>query len=363
MRRIEFMKDNGVWIWRSMLGVGLMLCAWLLAGCAGPQQSAEPEPERFFPPPPATPVYVFERSVFRSDDLAQQSGQSSFLAALVGVQRGGGQGLTRPLALAARQGRVAVINALDPALSVFDFARRQFVRWDLSGDGVQRNLVGVSVDRQGQWYVADAMSNVVLVINDQGQVQRRIGGMRWLSRLVNVAVDPAGQRVYAIDQSGRTHRVRVFDATTGSLLMDVGDDGSDAALLNLPVDAAVGHDGRLYVVDSGNFRVAVFDRDGKFLFDFGSAGKHPGQFARPKEIAIDAQGHVYVADAGHGHVQVFDVQGKFLYAVGTRADQGASATYMLPAGVAIDSDERLYVLDQWYVKLDVYRSLRRRTSP
>jgi len=341
----------------------MVLCAWLLVACAGPQQSAEPETERFFPPPPATPVYVFERSVFRSDDLAQQSSTGGFLAALVGSQRGGGQGLTRPLALAARQGRVAVVNALDQAVSVFDFARRQFVRWDLSSDGVQRNLVGVSVDRQGQWYVADAMSNAVLVINDQGQVKRRIGGMRWLARLVNVAVDPEGQRVYAIDQSGGTHRVRVFDATTGSLLGDVGDDGSDVALLNLPVDAAVGRDGRLYVVDSGNYRVAVFDRNGKFLFDFGSAGKRPGQFARPKEIAIDAQGHVYVADAGHGDVQVFDAQGKFLFTVGSRADQGASATYMLPAGVAIDGDDRLYVMDQWYVKLDVYRSLRRRNLP
>jgi len=347
---------------RVVHGATALACALLVACAAGPQ-TAEPEPERFFPPPPAVPVYVFEHSVFGSDDLAQQSSGGGFLATLVGVQRGGGQGLTRPLALAARQGRVAVVNALDQAVSVFDFARHQFVRWDLSSDGAQRNLVGVSVDRQGRWYVADAMANVVLVLSDQGQVQRRIGGTRWLSRLVNVAVDPAGQRVYAIDQTGRTHRIRVFDATTGSLLGDVGEDGSEAALLNLPVDAAVGPDGRLYVVDSGNFRVAVFDRDGKYLFDFGSAGKRPGQFARPKEIAIDTHGRVYVADAGHGDVQVFDAQGKFLFTVGTRADQGASATYMLPAGVALDGDERLYVLDQWYVKLDVYRPLRRQTTP
>jgi len=347
---------------RARLGTAGLLCALLLAACAGPDVAGDPEPERVFPPAPAQPAYVFERSVHRADELTQGGQDAGFLSRLVGAPRGGGQGLSRPLALAAYQGRVAVVNALDPALSVFDFQRRQFLRWDLSSDGAQRNLLGVSVDRLGQWYVADGLSNRILVLNDQGQVQRRIGGMRWLSRLVNVAVDPAGQRVYAIDQAARMHRVRVFDGTTGSWLMDVGNEGSEAAVLHLPVDAAVGRDGRLYVVDSGNYRVAVFDRDGKFLFDFGGAGKRPGQFARPKEIATDAQGQVYVADAGHGHVQVFDAQGKFLYTVGTRADQGASATYMLPAGVATDSDDRLYVLDQWYVKLDVYRSVRRRAQ-
>ena len=70
----------------------------------------------------------------------------------------------------------------------------------------------------------------------------------------------------------------------------IGKRGNGPGEFNLPRDLAIGKDGRLYVVDGGNFRVVVFDREGKYLFSFGSVGKQYGQFARPKEIAIDRDG-------------------------------------------------------------------------
>jgi len=36
---------------------------------------------------------------------------------------------------------------------------------------------------------------------------------------------------------------------------------------------ALGKDGRIYVVDGGNFRIQIFDKDGKYLKSFGSVGK------------------------------------------------------------------------------------------
>ncbi|MDD5029367.1 MAG: 6-bladed beta-propeller [Rhodoferax sp.] len=334
-----------------------------LAGCGatGPQ-SVEPEAPRVFPPPPAAPAYLFERSVYEADDLTNASSSNGFLEMLVGTRRGGGQGLSRPLALAVHLGRVAVINALDPSLSVFDFAQHRFSKIDLSALGGQRSPVGISVDRSGNWYVADGLSGYVLVLDAQGRELRKIGGPRWLRRLVNVAVDSDRQRVYAIDQSERQHQVRVFNAVTGSHLMDLGGSGEGPGEFNLPLDAAVGPGGRLYVVDSGNYRVQIFDAQGQYLKSFGSAGKRPGQFSRPKEIAVDGQGLVYVADATFGNIQVFGPDGDYRYVIGSRGDQGAAATYMLPSGLGVDTDSRLYVLDQWYVRLDVYRSVRHRVG-
>lgn len=332
-----------------------------LAGCGatGPQ-STEPETPRIFPPPPAAPAYQFERSVFEADDLTNKNADTGFLTMLVGAKRGGGQGLSRPLALAAYQGRVAVINALNPTLSVFDFTRHQFSSIDLSAQGGQRTPVGISVDRSGNWYVADSLSGYVLVLDAQGRELRKLGGPRWLHKLVNVAVDSERQRVYAVDQTERLHQVRVFNAVTGSHLMDIGNSGEGPGEFNLPLDAAVGQDGRLYVLDSGNYRIQIFDAQGQHIKSFGSAGKRPGQFQRPKEIATDAQGLVYVTDAAFGNIQVFGPEGDYRYVIGSRGDVGEAATYMLPSGLAVDSDARLYVLDQWYVRLDVYRSLQRR---
>ena len=65
--------------------------------------------------------------------------------------------------------------------------------------------------------------------------------------------------------------------------------------------------GRVYVADSGNDRVQVFDADGAFLGNLGSQGGEAGQFMFPHGIAVDGSGRVYVADTSNHRVQVFSV--------------------------------------------------------
>ena len=75
---------------------------------------------------------------------------------------------------------------------------------------------------------------------------------------------------------------------------------------------ALDRDGNIFVADGHgpNARVAKFDRDGRFLLSWGSRGTEPGQFNTPHSIAIDAQGNVYVADSGNKRIQVFDGAGR-----------------------------------------------------
>ena len=81
-------------------------------------------------------------------------------------------------------------------------------------------------------------------------------------------------------------------------------------------------------MDSMNFRVQIFDPDGKFLRVFGKLGDSFGQFARPKGIGVDSEGHVYVVDSAFNNVQIFDETGRlllFLVGLGTR---GASSGFL-----------------------------------
>ncbi len=59
----------------------------------------------------------------------------------------------------------------------------------------------------------------------------------------------------------------------------------------------------MYVVDTGNKRVVIFDKDGNFLTQFGSGGLDPGQFDEPVGIAIDPNGVVYITDTWNQRVQ------------------------------------------------------------
>ncbi len=102
--------------------------------------------------------------------------------------------------------------------------------------------------------------------------------------------------------------------------------------LSLPSDVAVSNQ-RVYVVDGGNDRVAVFDPRGKFLFAFGGAGAEKGRMKGPVGITAGGEGKVYVADTGNQRVQVYDADGKYLAGFPVRSDGQA----VRPIDVAVDT--------------------------
>ena len=121
--------------------------------------------------------------------------------------------------------------------------------------------------------------------------------------------------------------------------------------LALPTDVAVGLDGRVYVVDGGNQRIAVFDRRGGYLFVIGQRGAGRGEFKDPVGIGTSPDGQVYVADKGNQRIQVFAADGKFLRAFNV-ASNGRPVP---PIDVATDaSGKTVYVTGNTNHKLMVY---------
>lgn len=91
--------------------------------------------------------------------------------------------------------------------------------------------------------------------------------------------------------------------------MIYGGFGEDA--LDKPMDTAlVGQ--FIYITDTNNKRVQVFDLAGGFLFKFGKEGEGKGEFKFPYGISGDSKGNVYVADLYNGSISVFDAKGKFI---------------------------------------------------
>ncbi len=332
----------------------------LVAGCAPLQeQSGETRRDRIvYPDPPDEPRFVYERTLYGSGDVIPQTKDGALRRFVTGIDGDRSEGLGKPYAVAVHRGRIFVSDSAERFVKVFDVPEGRYFK---IGDDEQGTLVkplGIDVDGAGNLYVADATLKAIMVYTRDGKFLRKIGGGKFFERLSSVTVDAAGQRLLVVDIGGvnsEQHKVRVFDAASGTHLFDIGRRGVGGGEFNLPRDAAIGRNGQIYVVDGGNFRVQVFDRQGKYLQSFGSVGKQLGNFARPKEIAADREGNVYVVDAAFGNFQIFNADGDLLMYVGERSEKDGPGRYMLPSGIYVDEDGRIYMVDQWFRKVDVFR--------
>ena len=76
----------------------------------------------------------------------------------------------------------------------------------------------------------------------------------------------------------------------------------------------------VYICDSNNHCIKVFDLDLNFIRSIGSYGKERGQFNTPYDVKFDTDGWMYVAEWGNERVQVMDNYGHFIRVFGVEED-------------------------------------------
>ncbi len=296
---------------------------------------------------------------------------------------------------------------------------------DLAPAGVERgqfNLPrGIAVGPDGSFYVVDTANMRIQKFDAQGNFVAIIGngkgsGDGQFAPYSDEAVG-TGPGGIAVDKQGNiyvadtwNHRIQKFDPNGRFLLkwgefINFGDpnaanDPNRNVKFFGPRGIAIGPDGNVYVTDTGNKRVVVFDPNGKFIRQIDSGMdptkvsqnypfNKPGEMNEPIGIAVDGAGNIYVADTNNHRIQKFDPNGKPLaqwpisspdwdpgpylepflaldaqgnvYAtaptgqkvlkfsptgqlVGEKSSQGA-VTLKTPTGIAVTADGTVYVVD------------------
>ncbi len=164
---------------------------------------------------------------------------------------------------------------------------------------------GVVADSNGNIYVADTMRRAVFVFDLEKNTLRLIGRGTLLVP-VGVAIDNKKGILYVSDS--KVDKVFAFDKKSGKFIRTLGITEGYKNPSGMVFDD---ERDRLYLSDTQNHIVRVYGSNWKPLFTIGMKGINDGEFHFPTYLALDRNGRLFVVDSFNFRVQIFDHDGKF----------------------------------------------------
>ncbi|MGI8858421.1 MAG: 6-bladed beta-propeller [Thermomicrobiales bacterium] len=242
------------------------------------------------PDPPTTDmmtVYlskdVADKVFFAAPSPTAASAAPSNLFDRAGKGKSGGQfSAARGIAVGA-DGVITIVDQLNYRVEQFQPDGTFIRQWGGIGTGPDKfgqingyafGPTGVAVAPDGTIYVADTWNHRIAAFTSDGKPVRQWGSF------FNGQENPATLPQHTSDFYG-------------------------------PRGVAIGPNGLLYVTDTGNSRILVFDASGKFVRTFGSFGTGDGQMDNPVGIAARPDGTIAVADTNNARVLLFSADGKY----------------------------------------------------
>lgn len=231
--------------------------------------------------------------------------------------------------------------------------------------------IGIAIDKSGNIYVADYGNNKIRLISPAGVVStlagtgvigstNGAGTVAAFNGPTGVAVDNSGN-VYVADQKNQLIR-EILPSGLVSTFAGTGAKGFanssvELAVFNSPTGVAVDKSGNVYVADNGNNMIRMIDPSENVttLAGTGSLGSNNGPaatatFNGPFGVTVDTLGNIFVADQGNNMIRSINSSGvvSTLAGSGSSGAQngiGATATFGLPSGIAVNDAGNVYVAD------------------
>lgn len=200
----------------------------------------------------------------------------------------------------------------------------------------------LTLDPSGKFlYVADTDNLVIKVFDPYTLTLLGVFGEGDLDTPSDVAFDTEGRLLVADTANDRILTYQV-NAGEGHRV------GEWAGEFYGPTGVFADSRGDVYVVSGSTHELLVL-REGLVQQRFGVRGSAKGQFSHPHDVEVNAAGRIYVADSGNGRVQVFNRRFDLLNQIGLEGPRLSYPTYL-----AIDERQWLYVSDRKSNQVLVY---------
>ena len=230
-------------------------------------------------------------------------------------------------------------------------------------DGYHYNAPGsVMVDSSGNMLITEESGNRLIKLDEDGTLIFTIGnpGNCWggdygLCGPSDATTDDTNQ-IYIADTWN--HRVQIFDSlgnyqSTLGIGYGTGNYQFDGAH-----GVAVDKNDYVYVADVFNHRVQIYNSDHVYVGTIGvtdEPGTSNDQFNAPQGLAVDADGNIYVADTDNHRVQIFDSSYNYVDTLGVSGEYGSDyAHFYSPNDVVVDEQGRIYVADEHNRRIQVF---------
>jgi uncharacterized protein (TIGR03437 family) len=224
---------------------------------------------------------------------------------------------------------------------------------------------GLSLDRQGNLYIADSQNQRIRKLLTGGQISTVLGGATGITLLTPIAVtlDLAGD-IFVADATAVVHEFTaaggwINAAGTGAAGFS-GDGGpANSAQLTQPLDLSADLNGNLYIADQNRVREVnsqaiirtVAGDDYQHAIGDGASAT-AAELYLPSGVGLDSAGNLYIADTGTNRVRQVAPSGTISTAAGTGAAlPGGEATpatttpLMTPMGVGVDPFGNLLIVE------------------
>ena len=194
-------------------------------------------------------------------------------------------------------------------LYVSEKANKRIQKFDSQGNLISEFIdnvdsSGIAVDSESNVYLTDMIQNQVLICSSEGEIITQWGQM---GKAPGEFYNPRGIAVYnhnvfVVDTSNS--RIQKF-TKSGNFLTQWGNNDNETVKY-LPTGIAINKNGQIFVTDMDGFRIQVYDSDGNFITQFCEGGNLSGNLYDPLCLAFGPDELIYVADTFNHRIQVFD---------------------------------------------------------
>ena len=175
---------------------------------------------------------------------------------------------------------------------------------------------GIAIDpKSGRIFLLDTTRHMLVVLNHDGDIVRRFG--RPDLDVIELRARDGGETAtgklqFPTDIVIRGGEVFVLGASKITILDLEGHLQREVPLMSGgyyggPDGLAVDAFGNIFISDPAAGAIRAYDRNGDGLYSFGQPGSKHGEFHFPRGLWIDENNQIYVADSKNGRVQVFQL--------------------------------------------------------